>query len=88
MTEIMKITCPKCGYEYTAAEIYYADSFLGKPTNIIRDADGKIISISGTNMNLKETYICDNCNCNFKVEAKLSFTSKVNKDVVDFEDDF
>ena len=75
MDEKIVIKCPHCGREYLPCEIYYPDEFLGSAKNIIRD--GKtIIYFDGENMNLKETYICDECGKTFEVEARINFESK------------
>ena len=70
------IKCPTCGYEYLPAEIYYPDDFLGKPTNIVKDTNGKIIGFNGIKMNDTETYKCDNCLTLFEVVSTTNFVSK------------
>lgn len=67
------ITCPYCGREYLPSEIYLPNSFLGKATNVMRMIDGSIEAYFGKNMDLKESYICDKCNSEFNVQAKVSF---------------
>ena len=47
------IKCPKCGYEYLPAEIFFPDVLLGEPSNIIRDEEGKVEFFEGNSMNLK-----------------------------------
>lgn len=79
------IKCPKCGREYLLSEIFYPDEFFGHPSNIIKDEEGKIIHIKGKDMNLTETYSCDSCGCEFKVEVSLSTKVEENKDIVDFD---
>ena len=37
------ITCPKCGAEYTAGEIYIPEVFLGVPDDIEREGTTKTI---------------------------------------------
>lgn len=71
------ITCPNCGRQYLPSEIYYPNSFFGKPEDIDRINGLKIDSFGGTGMNLQEEYECDNCLSKFKVTAKISF--KVDK---------
>lgn len=74
------IVCPKCGREYLPAEIYLPNQFLGRPEGISRFTNGKIDNFDGYTMNLEETYICDNCDTEFKTTAKVSFkTQIVNK---------
>lgn len=77
------ITCPHCGREYLPAEIFVTSSFLGNPTDIDRDENGKIISFNGKTMDLNEKYICDSCNKEFKITTKISF-----KSFIDPEDQF
>jgi transposase-like protein len=69
------ISCPYCGQEYLPSEIYIPNSFLGKATQIFRKTSGKIDTFFGKNMDLKETYICDKCNTEFAVSAKVTFNS-------------
>lgn len=71
------IKCPNCGTEYLPAEIYYPNVFLGKPLNIVRSVDGKILGFDGNSMNDTETYKCDNCNSLFEVVSTTNFTSKL-----------
>lgn len=75
MTINEKIICPKCGREYLPAEIYLPKAFLGNPQGIYKSEDGKIEIFEGKSMDLEEVYQCDICNCNFKVNAKVSFKS-------------
>ena len=75
------VKCPKCGYEYLPAEIF-TRAFLGKPDNIVRDDDGKIISFEGTTMDLSEVYNCDKCGCDFDIIAKPNFTTSENKELL------
>ena len=74
------IKCPHCGYEYLPAEIYMPNAFLGKPKDINKEhMTGKILDYMGNSMNLVETYICDNCDTEFKVIANVNFnTQKLN----------
>jgi len=71
------IKCPECGWEYLPAEIYYPNSFLGKPRQINKEyITGRIIDYMGNNMNLSETFICDNCGTNFRVNAIINFNTQ------------
>lgn len=81
------IKCPKCGYEYLPEEIYYPDEFLGNGHNIIRDENGKIIYFEGNTMNPEEEFVCDRCECTFKVTANVSFESEVSV-AHDFSEDY
>lgn len=75
------IKCPHCGAEYMAAEIFLPDSFLGKPNDIRKTAEGKIIEFMGKDMDLAESYRCDYCNKKFTVSANVKFyTSSNTKD--------
>ena len=68
------ICCPHCGAEYLPAEIYIPDAFVGKPTNINKEAiTGKISDFFGTTMNLDENYVCDKCSKPFRTHAKIQF---------------
>ena len=67
------IRCPMCGYEYLPGEIFMPNEFLGQPTNVVRDYTGKIIGFDGIKMNDTETYICDDCGCEFTVVATTNF---------------
>ena len=71
------IKCPQCGYEYLPAEIYMPNSFLGKPKDINKEhMTGKVLEYMGNSMNLVETYICDNCDTEFKVTANINFNTQ------------
>lgn len=73
------ITCPKCGREYLPAELYIPDAFFGRPKDIVRDIYGIILDYEGTSVDLQESYICDKCNTNFVVKAKIGFTTEITK---------
>ena len=73
------IKCPKCGREYVAAEIFMPSDLLGKPNNIIRDDDGKIILCEGEQPELKEEYTCDNCGTTFEAFLHIESYSRYNK---------
>ena len=77
------IVCPKCGYQYTPAEIFIPDYFLGKPSFIKRDIDGEIIDVIGTKPDLTELYRCDSCGTSFNIKASIDFETNV-----DVETDF
>ena len=81
------ITCPNCGMEYLPAEIYYPNSFLGHPSDIEKTTLGKIDMYDGLSMNLNEEYTCDNCGAKFKVEAKVSFRTKLDE-IRNFNEDY
>lgn len=76
MTNDFKIIkCPKCGYEYTAAEIFLPQYLLGKPNNIIRDDKGHIILVEGEEPCLEEEFECDRCGTLFTTRANMEFDS-------------
>ena len=81
------IKCPLCGREYLPAEIYLPDSFLGKPKNIVRNDAGKITEYFGHNMDLRETYICDTCGTDFKINCKVTFYTEERKNM-NFDQDY
>lgn len=87
MKKFTTIKCPKCGYEYLPAEIFYPNSLLGKPKNIVRDDSGKIIYFDGESMNATEEYTCDKCECTFNVFGRFEFESSVNVEH-DFSEDY
>lgn len=70
------ISCPHCGTEYLPAEIYYPDTFLGKPKNILKTTEGKIVDYTDESMNVKENYICDTCGTKFRVTCKVKFKAE------------
>ena len=76
------IKCPHCDMEYFPGEIYLPQYFLGKPQNIERDYMGKIMWHDGLDQNLKEEFVCTNCNTRFTIEATITYktTSKAYED--------
>lgn len=81
------IRCPKCGYEYTAAEIFYPEGLLGYPKDIFRDDNGKIMMISGDEPCLEEEFECEHCNHTFI--AKLKVKADAEYDLkYDFNDEY
>ena len=81
------IRCPKCDYEYLPSEIFIPKEFLGTPSYIERDFSGRILDYSGKPTDMFECYTCDNCNTTFRVTAKLSFLTEVDK-VENFDEDY
>lgn len=73
------IECPTCRCEYLPAEIYVPFPFFGSPKFINRDENGKIVTFENTSMDTQEVYTCDKCNTTFKINAKLVFTTEVDK---------
>ena len=87
MAKKTTIRCPHCDTEYLPAEIYFPDSFLGKPFNIIKDGAGNILGFSGNDMETSEVFTCDKCNKRFTVDASVTFRTTIATDIFD-EDDF
>ncbi len=73
------ITCPTCGREYLPAEIFYPDKFMGRPEDIVRDIYGRILDYEGDPVELVESYICDHCNTEFIVKARIGFATESTK---------
>ena len=84
-TNVIKIKCPICGYEYLPEEIFYSDKFLGSASNIIRDEQGKIIDFKNDSMNLHEEFICDKCGSKFNVDGKIVFDVTEKEKIEDEE---
>jgi hypothetical protein len=70
------INCPHCNYQYLPGEIFDPKHFLGQPKNVIRNSLGEILGYEGIKMDLEETFVCEHCNKEFEVYAKLSFSIK------------
>lgn len=79
------IKCPVCGREYMTGEIFLPYSFVGQPTDIVRGYDENILMYEGTDMDLKEEYICDKCNTKLNIKAVVTFKVEQAKDF--FDDD-
>lgn len=67
------IKCPVCGKEYLPCEIYLPNSFFGRPKAIYKDGFGRVEGILGSDMDLRETFTCEDCNTPFSVNCKLQF---------------
>lgn len=67
------ICCPKCNYQYLPGEIFSPKHFLGQPKNIIRNSIGEVLGYEGIKMDPTETFVCENCNTEFEVQAKINF---------------
>lgn len=78
MKDTPKIVCPVCGSEYLPVEVFIPDDFFGKPVEIMRNEAGKIDFVLGEGMNLTETYVCDNCNTQLKINTEISFNTEVD----------
>lgn len=71
------IKCPHCGAEYLPSEIFMPDYITGKADIVSRDEKGIITYFENKiEPDLKETYICDYCNKEFKVTATIKYDSE------------
>jgi hypothetical protein len=82
-----KINCPRCGKEYLPAEIFIPAYFMGKISYIERDENNRIVSIVGSDMDLSESFTCDNCSCLFHITSEISFTVFEDK-VGNFDEEY
>ena len=82
-----KIKCPKCGYEYLPAEVFFAETLLGKPEKIIRSAEGNIELYTGEEPSFQEEWICDKCNAALIIDVDLNITTQLNP-CHDFSEDY
>ena len=85
------ITCPHCGHQYTAADIFMPGDLIGEPKTIIRDALGKIIYQeyeTDSEPVVAEKYFCDNCDKPFIVEPVTSYKVKKEVEELDFSEKF
>jgi len=81
------ITCPHCGAQYVASEIFYPGELVGKPETVIRDALNKVIYQEYDEEDepcLVEHYVCDHCNKPFIVEPSVSFKVRKEEEASDF----
>ena len=81
------VKCPKCGMEYLPAEVFIPDAFVGKPSNIVKDEEGSIVSFSGKTMSTEEEYTCDRCGVTFTISSKISFSCDYD-DRCDFDEEY
>lgn len=88
MSKKTTIRCPHCNYEYLPAEIYYPKTFLGYPTNIIRDESGNVLGFDGSDMVTDDTYCCDRCGGSFNVDASITFRTTPIADMFSVDSDF
>lgn len=81
------ITCPHCGAQYHAGEIFSAYSFTGRPEEVMRDCVGKLLYFEyakGREADPIEHFICESCDRAFQIEAQLTFKVKEEKEELDF----
>lgn len=91
VSNIAKVKCPHCGWEYLPCEIFMPNDFAGKSKNIIRDALGKILYVEfedGFEPEQKEKYICDNCGKEFTAQCSMAATTDVIDEAEDFSNEF
>lgn len=86
--EPIKITCPYCGQEYLPAEIFIPNSFFGRPEDIERSYDGKVVDFNGTDMDLKEQYKCDCCGETFNIDTQIKFIASKRDEKYNFNQDY
>ena len=67
------IKCPTCGFEYLPGEIFTPKHFVGEPKNVIRNNIGEVLGYEGIEMDLDESFVCQNCDTEFEVHAKVNF---------------
>lgn len=82
-----KIVCPCCGREYLPVEIFIPNEVFGKPNSIVRDNGGNILEYEGKHPDLKEEYVCDNCNKPFSISIEQTFITNY-LEVKDFDSDY
>ena len=81
------VKCPHCDREYLAAEIYVSKFILGKPNDIQRTVEGKILEHGGTAPYLDETFECEKCFKPFSAKMTIKVeTEKITK--YDFSEDY
>lgn len=81
------IKCPYCDYEYLPGEIYLPEHLIGKPVDVERDFEGKILWADGLQPDVKETFVCNKCNKEFAVKANISFETS-QSETIDFDSDY
>jgi hypothetical protein len=82
-----RIVCPVCGQTYMPSEIYIPNEFFGDPKDIIKTDAGKIDFFTGSDMDLDEEFVCDNCGTPLTIHAKLSFDVETES-LLNFNEDY
>lgn len=72
------IECPHCKYQYEPSDIFLPNYILGKKY-LEKSKEGKLSLVQKYPQVLEESYICDSCDKNFKVYAKLEFMTVGNE---------
>lgn len=89
--QVKIIKCPKCGCEYTVAEIFVPESLTGRSHRVIKDALGKVLYVDYLDDEDRPDYVehyqCDNCDTKFVVEAQMTFKTKLESEVLDFQNE-
>lgn len=70
------IECPRCASQYAPDEIFVWGELL-KNKYIQKTEDSH--QLKDKIQPLTEQYICDYCNCQFKVTAQLSFLTQIDE---------
>lgn len=86
MKDLITIKCAVCGEEYLMSEIFIPEPFFGKQTEIIKDSSGHINYYLGTEPDMDEDYVCDNCGSHLKVHANITFDVTAVSD--EFEEEY
>lgn len=78
--KLILIKCPNCGWEYLPEEVVHPSSLYQNRKAIYRNEEGVIIFPKEEHLDNEDTYICDNCNCEFKVKSIVKYeTQLLNK---------
>ena len=78
------VTCPYCGAQYLVSEIFMPEDLLDKAYTIHKNENGIIEFVEGEEAELEESYVCDYCDKQFRVEASTYYLAV--KD--DIEEDY
>ena len=81
------IRCPICGTQYLPREIFMPEAVFGKQYDITKTESGEIKFYLGSDPDLEEEFVCDNCLTKLKITLKLLFTAETMIEN-NFEDDY
>ena len=70
------VVCPYCGAQYLVSEIFMPEDLLDKAYTIHKNDKGIIEFVNGEEAELVESYVCDYCDKQFKVEASTFYVAK------------